>query len=131
MANTAPVISDTAASQAVQARVREIGLIEAFQAVSLTRNFDGKDTMALNDLDSSVVPIATEDGKEVESSSVMLEAMKSCAKRGVIVSCHCEDPDLAHSAQRFRKSALESQNAEEVFENLAKAEKICVSPKIS
>ena len=111
MANTNPVISDQSAAEAVNARIREIGLVDSFQAVSLTRNFDGRDTTALDDLDASIVPIATEDGREVSSSSVMLEAMKKCAGRGVIVSCHCEDPDLALAAKPFREAYLRSLDA--------------------
>ena len=111
MANTNPVISDQAAAEAVNARIREIGLVDSFQAVSLTRNFDGRDTTALDDLESTIVPVATEDGREVASSSVMLEAMKKCASRGVIVSCHCEDPELALAAKPFREAYLRSAAA--------------------
>jgi dihydroorotase len=106
MANTNPVISDEADAVAVNERVRGIGLVESFQAVSLTRNFDGRDTSALPILDCSLGPVATEDGKEVASAAVMLDAMKGCAKSGVIVSCHCEDPELALAAKPFRASAL-------------------------
>jgi dihydroorotase len=106
MANTNPVISDEADAVAVNERVRCIGLVESFQAVSLTRNFDGRDASALPLLDRALVPVATEDGKEVASAAVMLDAMKGCAASGVIVSCHCEDPELAIAAKPFRMSAL-------------------------
>lgn len=124
MANTDPVISDITASKSIQAKVREIGLIEAFQAVSLTRNFDAKDTSALKDLDAHIVPIASEDGKEIESAAVMLKAMQACAQKNIIVSCHCEDPDLALAAKPYRNLALGTEKTDEVLENLAKAEKL-------
>jgi len=106
MANTKPVISTQSGAAEVNGRAREIGIIDAFQAVSLTRNFDGADTTGLDDLDSAVVPLATEDGREVASATVMLEAMKKCALRGVIVSCHSEDPELAAAAKIYREAAL-------------------------
>lgn len=124
MANTDPIISDLTASKSIQAKVSEIGLIEAFQAVSLTRNFDGKDTSALKDLDARIVPIATEDGKEIASAAVMLEAMQQCAQENIIVSCHCEDPDLAFEAKPYRTRALQTEKTDDVAKNLAKAEKI-------
>lgn len=111
MANTNPVCSDTAQAAAVRDRVAKIGLVDAFQATSLTRNFDGADTSALDSLDPAVVPLATEDGKEVASAAVMLDAMKKCSLRNVIVSCHCEDPDLAAAARPHRMKALEAAAA--------------------
>ncbi len=107
MANTNPVVSDAAAAADVCARARKIGLVDVFQAVSLTRNFDGKDTSGLETVDAALVPLVTEDGREVASSSVMLQAMEVCAHRGLLVSCHCEDPDLAAMAKTFRDAALQ------------------------
>ena len=112
MANTDPVVSTAEAALEVNARVREIGLIDAFQAVSLTRGFDGADVSALATLDPAQAPVATEDGREVSSAAVMLRAMASCAARGVVVSCHCEDPELAASAKPFRFAALEAAKNE-------------------
>ncbi len=111
MANTNPPCSDSAQAAQVRERVAALGLIDAFQATSLTRGFDGTDTSALDSLDPAVVPLASEDGKEVASSAVMLEAMRKCALRNVIVSCHCEDPDLAAAARPFRAKALEQGSA--------------------
>lgn len=108
MANTDPVVSTEADAESVNERVRACGLVESFQAVSLTRNFDGRDTSELSLLDSRAVPVATEDGREVASAAVMLDAMKRCARTGVIVSCHCEDPELAAAAKPFRVAALEA-----------------------
>lgn len=122
MANTDPVISDGAAAAAVRERVREIGLIDAFQAVSLTRNFDGSDASSLSSLDSREVPVATEDGREVASSAVMLDAMRRCAAVGVVVSCHCEDPELAAGAKPFRAQALAEPDSSKVKTLLGEAE---------
>ncbi len=106
MPNTNPVISDRAASLAVRSRASGSGYPDIFQSVSLTRDFDGTDTSALADLDPCETPIATEDGHEVASAAVMLDAMRNCAKTGVLVSCHCEDPSLADRARELRARAL-------------------------
>lgn len=106
MANTKPVVSDALGAREIRERADTIGLINIFQAVSLTRDFDGKDTTALGELDSAQVPLVTEDGREVASAAVMLQAMETCAHRGLLVSCHCEDPDLAAVAKQFREVAL-------------------------
>ncbi len=106
MPNTNPVISDRGASLDVRSRASGSGFTDIFQAVSLTRAFGGTDTSALADLDPAETPIATEDGHEVASAAVMLDAMRACAKTGVLVSCHCEDPSLAERARELRASAL-------------------------
>ena len=106
MPNTNPVISDRAASLAVRARASGAEFPDIFQSVSLTRGFGGTDTSALADLDPSETPIATEDGHEVASAAVMLDAMRICAKTGVLVCCHCEDPSLAERARELRTAAL-------------------------
>ncbi|ULQ60927.1 dihydroorotase [Brucepastera parasyntrophica] len=110
MANTEPVISGMTAAQEVNDRARKIGFIDVFQAVSVTGNFDGADTSALATIDPSIVPVVSEDGHEVASAAVMLDAMEKCADTGAIISCHCEDPDLAREAKTFRTAALKTGN---------------------
>ena len=70
-----------------------------FQTVSLTQNFDGATTVHLEGLDKKTTPVISEDGREVASSAVMLEAMKIAAKKKIVVSCHCEDPARAAHAK--------------------------------
>jgi len=111
MANTNPVVSTQGEALTVDSRVRAEGLIDAFQAVSLTKGFDGRDVSALETLDRAIVPVASEDGREVASAAVMLRAMEACALTGVIVSCHCEDPELALAAKPHRVAALEAARA--------------------
>lgn len=111
MANTNPVISTQDEALDVVSRVRAEGLIDAFQAVSLTKSFDGKDVSALRTLDRALVPVASEDGREVSSAAVMLRAMEACTRSNVIVSCHCEDPELALAAKPHRLAALEAARA--------------------
>lgn len=106
MANTNPVVSDAIGAREIRERAESIGLVNVFQSVSLTRNFDGQDTSALEELDATQVPLVTEDGREVASAAVMLRAMEICAHRKLVVSCHCEDPELAIAAKPFREAAL-------------------------
>lgn len=108
MANTNPVISSAGDAAAVRERASRIGLVDLYQAVSLTRDFNGRDTSHLSDIDPALVPLVSEDGREVASPSVMLEAMSACARTGAVVSCHCEDPSLTDGARALRAEALSS-----------------------
>ncbi len=106
MANTSPACSDAAAAADVRARAVAIGLVDAYQTVSLTRDLAGDTLVDFAALDPRAVPVVSEDGREVASAAVMLEAMRAAASAGVVVSCHCEDPELAVRARALRQKAL-------------------------
>ena len=106
MANTRPVISSQSAALANNRKAQEMGLCRVIQAVSITRGFDGKTVSHLESLDAHVCPVISEDGHDVASPAVMLDAMKIAAKKGLIVACHCEDEALAKQAAELRKRAL-------------------------
>ncbi|MBP5176817.1 MAG: dihydroorotase [Treponema sp.] len=110
MPNTVPVISSEEMAEFNDKRGDELGYCQVIQSVSITENFGGKSTEHLKNLSRKIVPLITEDGHEVASSAVMLEGMKIAAKKNIIVSCHCEDPDLASEARPLRKRALDLLN---------------------
>ena len=110
MPNTVPVISSEEMAEFNDKRGDELGYCQVIQSVSITENFGGKSTAHLENLSRKIVPLITEDGHEVASSAVMLEGMKIAAKKNIIVSCHCEDPDLASEARPLRKKALDLLN---------------------
>lgn len=122
MANTNPVISDLEAAQQVRSRATNARFPDIYQAVSLTRAFDGRDTTALGQLNPTETPLVSEDGLEVASSAVMFDALSLCAKTGVLVSCHCEDPTFALRAKELRTAAL--ANPKNSCELYAQAERL-------
>lgn len=107
MPNTSPVVSSKAEALKVDAKAAARKMSRVFQTVSLTQNFDGITTAHLAALDKKTTPVISEDGREVASSAVMLDAMKIAAKKKIVVSCHCEDPALAALAKTYRTRALE------------------------
>lgn len=106
MPNTNPVISsyEDAMSVINQARARKMSNI--FQTASITKNFEGRDTSHILNLNPKEIPVITEDGHDVLSADIMLDGMKKAASKNIIVSCHCEDPDLAVCARGYRQKAL-------------------------
>ena len=106
MPNTNPVISsyDQAMSVINEARAKKMSNI--FQTASITKNFEGRDTSHILNLNQNEIPVITEDGHDVLSSDIMLDGMKKAASKNIIVSCHCEDPDLAVRARGYRQKAL-------------------------
>lgn len=107
MPNTNPVVSSIEMAMKIEREAAAIGLTHLFQTVSLTREFGGSDTSHLDFVEKKYVPVVTEDGRDVPTSEVMLEAMTKAAEKGLIVSCHSEDMTLGPTAKPFRQEALE------------------------
>jgi len=111
MPNTTPVISSRDMALSIDGEASSLGLARLIQSVSITKDFDGTDISHLDMLDPLRIPLITEDGHEVESAAVMLNAMRKAAKLGLIVGCHCEDPSLAAAAKPYRQEALKTMQA--------------------
>ena len=107
MPNTNPVVSSKELALKIDGEAAARNKSNVFQTVSITQNFDGATLDHLRALDKKTTPVISEDGHDVLSAAVMLDAMKIAAKKKIVVSCHCEDPDLAAKAKVFRARALE------------------------
>ncbi len=107
MPNTNPVISSQEDALENIKRAEKIGLARLFQTTSITKNFDGKTVTDIDSYDASKIPVISEDGHDVGDTAVMLSAMQKAGKKGIVVSCHCEDVSLAQAAKPFRQRALE------------------------
>lgn len=103
MPNTNPVVSSKKMALQIEKEAAELGLTHLFQVVSITKDFDGKTTSHLDELEPKFTPVISEDGKDVLSSEIMLEGMKKASQKGLIVACHCEDPTLVEKSRAYRK----------------------------
>ena len=104
MPNTNPVVSSSELAHSIENEAIEQEKARVIQSVSLTKDFDGKTTSHIDDLEGII--LMTEDGHDVQNSLVMLDAMSKASVKGAIVSCHCEDPSLAGAAKPYRQRAL-------------------------
>ncbi|MBQ1175181.1 MAG: dihydroorotase [Treponema sp.] len=106
MPNTNPVVSSAQMAFKIDVEASSFGLAKVIQTVSITKDFEGTDIDHLDELDSKLVPVVTEDGHDVASAAVMLEGMSKLGAKGIVVSCHCEDNELAKMARPYRQNAL-------------------------
>ena len=124
MPNTNPVVSSLDIARINNSKACMYGYAHVMQAVSITKDFDGKYISHLDSINSEDVPFISEDGHEVQDSFVMLKAMQKAAEKGLTVSCHCEEPFLAAGAKPFREKALkyiEENNLSSAKEELLRA----------
>lgn len=106
MPNTKPVVSTRKQAESVIGEAKKKSLARIFQTISITKNFEGSDVSGIDEITAEEFPVISEDGHDVRSSFVMFQGMKKAGERGIIVSCHCEDVDLASAAKPYRQRAL-------------------------
>ena len=94
MPNTKPVCSSAEIAHAVEAEAKRIGLCDANQTVSITRDFDGKTIDHLATLPDDIRFI-TEDGHGVMNNAVMARVFALATERGLTVMSHAEDSDIS------------------------------------
>ena len=94
MPNTKPVCSSAEIVHEVEEKAREIGLCDANQTVSITKNFDGHTIDHLLDLPDDIKFI-TEDGNGVMNNATMARVFAVAAERGLTVM---STPRTARSA---------------------------------
>ena len=78
----------------VEEKAREIGLCDANQTVSITKNFDGHTIDHLLDLPDDIKFI-TEDGNGVMNNATMARVFAVAAERGLTVMSHAEDREIS------------------------------------
>jgi dihydroorotase len=111
MANTKPVCSSMEIVKYVQDKIKEIGLVEVHQIVSITRNMEGTDLSHLDELDSSVKYIS-DDGKGVLNNEIMLKAMQKALKMGIGIMSHAEFEELNKYDTRLSENLMTMRDIE-------------------
>lgn len=94
MPNTNPVCSSAAQAMMVEQKAAEVGLCDANQTVSITKDFDGKTIDHLKTLPASV-KFVTEDGRGVQDNATMARAFAICTKRDITIMSHAEDMEIS------------------------------------
>lgn len=105
MGNTNPICSTNEVLKTVLDEAEKVGLLNVHQVVSITKNFDGK---TLDHLDEIEYPIRfiSDDGKGIEKSRVMLDAMIKAKSMGLIVMSHVEDPEIVTEDTRLSENIM-------------------------
>lgn len=105
MPNTNPVVSSSELAHSIEEEASKYEKATVIQTVSITKDFSGTDLSHLDSLDR--IAMITEDGRDVPTSNIMLEAMEKCGASGMIMGCHCEDASLTIPAKKCRSNALD------------------------
>ncbi|WP_461204736.1 dihydroorotase [Clostridium sp. DL1XJH146] len=93
MANTKPVCSSNEVLEEIYNKNRKVGLIDIHQCVSITKDFDGKCSDHLLNIDKKVKFIS-DDGKGTEDNLVMYKAMELAKEKDLTIISHAEFHDF-------------------------------------
>ena len=81
MPNTTPVMSNFETAKKIQAELCAYGLADVIQTMSISADFKGTDTSHLDNITKSDIPVISEDGHDVQSAALMLQAMRKCSEK--------------------------------------------------
>ncbi|MGU8120404.1 dihydroorotase [Clostridium perfringens] len=107
MPNTKPVCSSKEILDYVVNKGKEVGLIDLYQTVSITKNLSGEEINHLREFEGNPnVKAITDDGKGVSDSKIMMEAMKIAKENNWIVMSHAESPEFSRVDMRLAENMM-------------------------
>lgn len=107
MPNTKPVCSSKEVLDYVVNKGKEVGLVDLYQTVSITKNLSGEEINHLKEFEVNPnVKAITDDGKGVSDSKIMMEAMKIAKENNWIVMSHAESPEFSKVDMRLAENMM-------------------------
>lgn len=107
MPNTKPVCSSKEVLDYVVNKGKEVGLVDLYQTVSITKNLSGEEINHLKEFEGNPnVKAITDDGKGVSDSKIMMEAMKIAKANNWIVMSHAESPEFSKIDMRLAENMM-------------------------
>lgn len=107
MPNTKPVCSSKEILDYVVNKGKDVGLIDLYQTVSITKNLSGEEINHLREFEKNPnVKAITDDGKGVSDSKIMMEAMKIAKENNWIVMSHAESPEFSKVDMRLAENMM-------------------------
>lgn len=107
MPNTKPVCSSKEILDYVVNKGKEVGLVDLYQTVSITKNLSGEEINHLKEFEGNPnVKAITDDGKGVSDSKIMMEAMKIAKENNWIVMSHAESPEFSKVDMRLAENMM-------------------------
>lgn len=107
MPNTKPVCSSKEVLDYVVNKGKEVGLVDLYQTVSITKDLSGEEINHLREFDGNPnVKAITDDGKGVSDSKIMMESMKIAKENNWIVMSHAESPEFSKVDMRLAENMM-------------------------
>ena len=95
MPNTNPVTDNKVVVTYIKAKTQEAGLCKIHPIGAITKGQKGEELAAIGGMKAAGVVALSEDGKTVENTKLMANAMLYASDFGLKCLCHCEDAALS------------------------------------
>lgn len=112
MGNTNPICSTKEVWNGINKRVKEVGLIDVHQCVTITKNFDGKTISHLEEFKNENLRAITDDGKGVTDGRAMLEVLKLSKDKKWVVMSHAESAEFSDLDMRLAENMMTFRDVE-------------------
>lgn len=107
MPNTDPVNDNPSVTQYIVDKARKHAVVRVLPAGALTKDLKGVELAEMGLMKAAGIVAVTDDGKSVESASMMRRAMEYASTFGLPVITHCQDKGLSNGGV-MNESALSS-----------------------
>jgi dihydroorotase len=95
MPNTEPAIDSKEIVKRLKDKIKKEACVDVFLSAAITKGRKGNELSDIEGLAKEGIKAITDDGDSVESSQLMLEALKKAKENNIIVICHSEDKALS------------------------------------
>ncbi|MGO9147659.1 MAG: dihydroorotase [Desulfomonilia bacterium] len=108
MANTEPVNDNPSVTQYILKKASSVGMVRVLPVGAITKGQQGKELAEMGLMKEAGIIAVSDDGRPVESASIMRRALEYASTFSLPVISHCEDKNLASSGV-MNEGALSSQ----------------------
>lgn len=113
MGNTNPIASTKAVKDMVENKAKEIGLVDAYQCITITKDLDGKTLSHLEEFEKNKnLKAITDDGRGVCDSNIMHDAMLIAKRNDWLIMSHAEDHDVSKISMRLAENMMTYRDIE-------------------
>lgn len=113
MPNTKPTCSSLETFNYVIDKTKKVGLVDSYPVVTITKDLNGKDLSHLESFfENKDVKAISDDGRGVNDSKVMLDAMNIAKKNNWIVMSHAESEEFSKIDMRLAENMMTSRDIE-------------------
>ena len=110
MPNTSPVPDNVEMLKGLFKKIEEDAIVRVLPYAAITKNLNGEDLTNIAELSKTNIFGFTDDGVGIQTSGVMLEAMKEAAKYNKPVVAHCEDNSILYGGVLHEGNVSERLN---------------------
>jgi len=130
MPNTKPVCDNAVVVEYIKSKAAKVGSTNVFPIGSISKKLEGKELSEIGLMAKEGIVAVSDDGRPVESSDMMMKAMKYASDFGLVCISHCEDLSLAadtHMNESYISTMMGIRGNPSISEEIMVARDILIS----